>query len=182
MSRVRRWLHLRTRRSERGVTFVELVISVVILTMITGGLASAFITSLNSSGPTQERVKESNDAQVVASFLMRDAQATGGTDPSTGEADPSLGVSTSETRGCGAPTDPLVIGFKWIDRESLTKSYTHVANYFLVPPSRLVRTTCVGTGPASALTLATHVHIGSCKAGCAGIPAAVTVEITSTYS
>ncbi len=88
MTRPRRWLSLEPHRSEQGVTFVELIISIVLLSMVTGGIASAFVTSLNGSGPSQARVREANDAQVVAAFLVRDAQAAGGIDPNTGSDRP----------------------------------------------------------------------------------------------
>src|ERR1044071_2010233 len=91
----------RSRRAhERGFTMVEVLVSVVILTLITGGLSAAFVTALDVARPTSQRLRESNDAQVIAAFLIRDAQAAGGTDPFTGTYDDStLGVSTTDAEG-----------------------------------------------------------------------------------
>ena len=65
----------RAQRSESGMTLIEVMVSVVILTLITGGITSALLTALNIFDPTSHRVQESNDAQLIAAFLTRDAQA-----------------------------------------------------------------------------------------------------------
>ncbi len=181
MTRLRGWFSLRARRSEQGVTFVELIISIVLLSMVTGGIASAFVTSLNGSGPSQARVREANDAQVVAAFLVRDAQAAGGIDPNTGVTDPTLGVSRSSNFGCGDPSP--VLAFKWKDRVSSLVQRTHVANYYLVVPQRLVRTTCVD-GTVSTLDLATNVQEvrAACTPGCSGVPKTVSLTVRSAYT
>ena len=82
------------RRGEDGLTLIELVISIVLMTMIAGALGAAFLTAATSSRQTAGRVRGSNDAQVVAAFLTRDAQSAGGVDPLTGLTDQSLGVFT----------------------------------------------------------------------------------------
>jgi type II secretory pathway component PulJ len=185
MTRARRWLTLEPRRSEQGVTFVELIISVVLLSMVTGGLASAFVTSLNGSGPAQARVREANDAQVIAGFLVRDAQAAGGTDPGTGQPDPTLGVSTATDFGCGGGGPP-VLGFKWNDRVSPLVQRPHVANYYL-QNGRVVRTTCVDNGAPSTLSLANNIArvTAACTptgTGCSGLPQTVSLTVTSSHN
>ena len=77
------------RRSENGFTLLEVIISVVILTMITGAISAAFVTGLNSSSSTNARVHMSDDAQTIAAFLVRDAQAAGGIDPTNPPQDPT---------------------------------------------------------------------------------------------
>jgi len=57
------------RADDGGYTFVEMIISVVILTMITGALSAAFITAWNGSRSTSDSVRQSNDAQVLAAFF-----------------------------------------------------------------------------------------------------------------
>ena len=95
----------RRARSESGMTLVEVVISVVLLSMITGAVGAAFITGFNGVRPSQQRVRESNDAQVIASFLVRDAQSAGGSNPNTGTGDASLGVSSPGTApDCTGPS------------------------------------------------------------------------------
>ena len=106
----------RARRSDAGLTLVELLVSVVILAMITGALTSVFITAFNGSRPTNERVRESNDAQLIAAYLVRDAQSAGGTNPSVGVTKRS--ISSMELRASSsyaaraavaAPTSASVI-------------------------------------------------------------------------
>src|SRR5207253_2104167 len=107
-----------------------------------------------------QRVREANDAQVVAGFLVRDAQAAGGSNPSTGKPDPNLGVSLGENPDCrnGSPDAVAFLSFTWIDR-TLGSAIPRVANYYTIAPNRLVRTTCVGDGgQPSTLGLATNVR------------------------
>ncbi len=189
LRQLRRWLSLAPQRSEQGVTFVELIISVTIMSMVTGGLASAFITSLNGQGPTQQRVRESNDAQLIAGFLVRDAQAAGGSDPATGKPDPDLGVSLGEDSRCpiGSPASPI-LSFRWIDRVSTSVTKTHIANYYSVSPNRLVRTTCVDSGSPSTLDLARNVEtvtascdaLSKCSISKKVMPKTVSLTVKST--
>ena len=94
----------RTHRSkdEQGVTLVELLITIVILSMIMGAIAASFVTAFSSTGPTAELIRQSNDAQLIAGFLVRDAQSAGGTDPTTGTIDNTIGVSKSNPPGSPA--------------------------------------------------------------------------------
>ena len=130
------------------MTFVEVIISVVILTMITGALSTAFVSSLRTSKVTTERIHQSNDQQIIAGYFTRDAQAAGGSNPATGTVNPSLGVSLTDPAGCIA-TGTFVVRFAWID---LSTGSTHVAIYSTLPVtgtpgvSQLARTTCVTPG------------------------------------
>src|SRR4051794_5114373 len=114
MTSALRRIQARTHRSETGFTLLELVISLVLLTLMTGAIAAAVVGAFNSTGSSAQRSKASNDAQIIAAFLTRDAQAAGGTDPQTGIADPTLGVSTNDTASCPVPGS-LLMRFKWID-------------------------------------------------------------------
>src|SRR5437588_9476597 len=82
----------RTRVDESGFTLLEMVISIVISTMIIGAMATVFITSADSSNATKHRSNQTNDAQVIASFLVKDAQAAGSMDPQTASNDTTVGV------------------------------------------------------------------------------------------
>ena len=119
--------------SEDGLTFVEVIISVVILTMITGALSTAFVSALRTSKVSAARVNESNDSQIVAAYFTRDAQALGGSNPSTGALNAALGVSIGTSPDCAAPGTP-VMRFKWID--AVTNA-TNVATYSYVSVAAL---------------------------------------------
>ena len=131
---------------EDGVTLVELMITIVIMSMIMGAIAASFVTAFNSTRPTSDRVRVSNAAQLIASFLERDAQSAGGTNPTTGTIDNSIGVSKTDAAGCN-PSSSLVLRFSWIDRVPDAAPVTRVANYLLRPPrTRIVRKTCASGG------------------------------------
>jgi type II secretory pathway pseudopilin PulG len=190
MTRAPRWFHFGPRRrDERGVTLVELMISVVILSMVTGGIASAFVTALSGNGPTTQRVHESNDAQLVSAYLTRDAQAAGGSDPITGAVNEDLGVSIVSDDGCDTGAGSLIFSFKWVDRAP-GSAREYVANYFR-DGERLFRTFCVdgaqGPGAARALDLAGNVDsvATTCTPSCPsppgrGMPETVSLTITAT--
>lgn len=146
--------------SEAGFTLVEVIISVVILTMITGALSTAFVASLKASKVSSERVHESNDAQIIAGYFTRDAQASGG-QAQAATPSSSLGVALASAAGCLAAPGTPVVRFAWTD---LSTGATHVAVYSTQPvtntpnASRLIRTECVtpsgGSTTPSSLRLA----------------------------
>src|SRR5262245_21240501 len=127
----------RIRHSEHGMTLIEVLIGVVIVSMIMGGIITGMLTALNIFDPTSHRVLETNDSQTIAAFLTRDAQAAGGTDPNTGSMDTShnLGVSKIDPAGC-TTTGSLGLRFKWFDRTATFAStgeqnlVVHVAIYY----------------------------------------------------
>ena len=81
---------------------------------------------------SSEQANESNDAQIIAAFFRhRDAQALGGSNPTTGTANPSLGVSITDAAGCGASIGNLVMRFEWID-QSTTPVTIHISTYSYV--------------------------------------------------
>ena len=138
--------------TEAGFTLVEVLISVTLLAMIMGALTAAFITSIKLASDTTQHTKESNDAQLIAAFLVRDAQAAGATNAITGVPDASYGISLTDVAGCTVPSgDTTVVRFEWLDRQSAapTQSYKDIAVYYYVPASvgksgQLVRQTCGG--------------------------------------
>jgi Tfp pilus assembly protein PilV len=180
----------RPRRSEDGVTLVELLIGMVILAIITGTISAAFVTAMRASVPTRQRVLESNDAQVIAGFLIRDAQAAGGANPSTATRDASLGVALDDAAGCTNASGSLVMSFRWRDRVSNVSSVEHVANYFYdAAAQRLDRTTCDDGSAPSTLEIGGEIAAitGTCTPTCAGEPAGtrympdmVSLTITAT--
>ena len=56
-------------RGEAGFTLLEMVISVVLLTLITGAISAAFVSSLNATSATKTRVTETNDAELIGRVL-----------------------------------------------------------------------------------------------------------------
>ena len=169
----------RMRRSpnEDGVTLVELLITVVIMSMIMSAIAASFVTAFNTTRPNSDRVRQSNDAQLIAGFLVRDAQSAGGTDPSTGEKDDSIGVSTTAWRAA-TPTGQVArcsdssgtTRFRCDSRSSGSKNYHDAAK-------EIVRKTCVGGAAESTLTLGREIATAS--ATCNDPPTACTCPDTA---
>ena len=145
-------------RRDEGFTLIELLIAIVLLAGITGAIAAVMVTSLGATRTTSEKAHESTDAQLIATYLVRDAQSAGGSNPGTGLPDPSLGVGT-DAAGCGSSTG-LVVRFKWTDRWQLGPQFVHtnVANiHGQQRHPQLTRHFCVDGGTAADVTLGTRV-------------------------
>jgi prepilin-type N-terminal cleavage/methylation domain-containing protein len=177
-----------TQRSadQRGVTLVEMLVAIVVLSMIIGAIAASFVTAFRSSAPTAELIRQSNDAQLIAGFLVRDAQSAGGTDPATGTIDDTIGVSTTDAAGCN-PDSSLVLRFSWIDHVPDSASVKRVANYYFDPSTKqIVRKTCTDGASSSSVTLGREIAVAnaSCNPGGAGctvnLPDTVTLHLEST--
>jgi prepilin-type N-terminal cleavage/methylation domain-containing protein len=168
------------RREESGFTLVELVIAIVLVAMLTGAVAAALGTSLRAADSTAQRSKESNDAQLISTFLVADAQATGGTDPATAAIDPTIGVSTTDPAGCTA-AGTLRLRFSWKDR-SAGAVQARVSTYWL-DGTTLSRQVCDGGGAIlSSAPLGHHVASAdpACDPACADIPQAIRLTVTET--
>jgi prepilin-type N-terminal cleavage/methylation domain-containing protein len=173
------------RRSESGFTLIELLIAVVILSLLTGAISAAFVTAMNDTQQTGGRVEASNDAQVIAAFLIRDAQAAGGTDPTNPapSGDPTLGVSLTDPAGCTVGTGTLTMRFKWRDWATSTTNHLYVASYYYVAGTdQLERVLCVDGGAPAVQTLGNNITSvsPSCNpAACPPIPDSVLLTISA---
>ena len=130
----------------------------MILSIITGTLSAAFITTLNGSRPAPQRARESNDAQALAAYYVRDAQSAGGTTRASAWSTRRSASPRQQPRPI-APIRPARSSrFKSHDWASLTLSYHHVVNYFFDSSThQIVRKTCVDGAQESILTLASFV-------------------------
>jgi prepilin-type N-terminal cleavage/methylation domain-containing protein len=176
----------RIRGDQAGFSLVEILIAIVLMGAIAGVVVTALSTSLNASATTTQKVKESNDAQLAAAFLVRDAQAAGGTDPLTAQTDSSVGVSTSDATSCGA-AGSLVIRFSWTDRQTVSTSRSMVATWgFDATTHTLTRRTCTAGAAGVDVVVGRNVAsvgvtcTGGTGGGCSGLPATVSVTITET--
>ena len=177
-----------------GFTLIELIISITLLSLITGAITASFITAFNANANSAERVHESNDAQIIAAFWTRDAQAAGGSDPRSGTPDASLGVSTTDSGGCALGGATLVMRFMWNEWTSQTVHTLRVANYaYRSGLNELERRTCkddtqdgvvnlVADGVVGLATRvgAAPVPAATCLPDCTGIPTSVSLRVTET--
>ncbi len=176
-----RLAHRRRAHGDGGFTLVELLIVVMLLGMVTSALGASFVTAIRASSSTRDRINASNDAQLIASYLIRDAQATGGVNPTLALVDTTLGVSTNDAAGCGG--GDVVVRFKW--REYAPSTVTRVATWsYDSTEQTLDRTTCDGA-TTSTVTLAAHLDAeptASCDPDCSGLPDTVSLQVTSPYA
>ena len=139
-----------------------MIVAVVITSMILGALAAVFVTSSRSTSATSHRSNQAGDAQIIASFLVKDAQAAGGVDPQTGLNDPTLGVFTIGSSSCSVTG--TVLRFRWLDRSGVA-SYEDAV--YRLSGNRLTRTRCEtplaggSTTPTPATTLANTIESSS---------------------
>ena len=162
-----------SRRPDTGFTLVELMIALVLSGVIAGAVIAALATSLNVANTTTKLVADSTDAGLISTFLYRDAQAAGATDPSTAQPDANVGVSTSATTAgwsdCVQPGSSLVVRFSWFDAITASSRHRNVVTYALDSQHHLTRRFCAEGAPPADLVLGQA--IASATAVCAPDPA-----------
>ncbi|MEY2581962.1 MAG: hypothetical protein QOE09_1811, partial [Ilumatobacteraceae bacterium] len=180
----------RTRSRDDGFTLIELVVVIVLSLMIGGVIVAGLVTSLNVASATTDQVGDSADAALISTFLLRDAQSAGATDPTTAARDTTLGVSINPFDAgwsdC-APPSTYVLRFGWIDRAvpvSVTQPGTRVVVYYSLDTStgQLTRRACRDTASHD---LVIGYHLRSAVAGCdtsacSGNPSYVRLVVTGS--
>lgn len=175
-------------RTERGFSLVELIIVIVLLGLVTSALTASFITAMRGNDTAAQRIKETNDAQVIAGYLTRDAQAAGGSNPASNTIDPNIGVSLSDDAGCTDATATLVLRLAWVDYPSnvdAAKKSRVVVYYYKSSQQQLVRRSCTNGALDGSLILGSHISnspapSASCSPSCGGIPDTVSLTLTAT--
>lgn len=66
---------VRASRDESGFTLIELLVVVVVIPLIMGGIADAFIVSLRNNSANSNRISDSVNAQLAQNFFVRDVQS-----------------------------------------------------------------------------------------------------------
>ena len=166
-----------------GFTLVEIIIAVSLLGLITGVATASLLTATAAARSSTEHSHQSSDAQLISAFLVKDAQAAGGSNPTTGQEDPSLGVFYVNGAACD-PVPGLTAQFRWIDRGS-SGVHTNAASYLLdTATHRLSRRLCRDGVASGDLLLAGSVQSvsPSCVPSlrCPGLPDVVKFQITET--
>ncbi|MCU1393205.1 MAG: hypothetical protein JWM34_1633 [Ilumatobacteraceae bacterium] len=169
-------------RDDAGFSLIELLIAIVLSSIIVGVITAALATSLNVARSTTDQVNDSTDAGVISSFLFRDAQSTGTTNPATALTDITSGVSIVNTvagwAGC-AQTGALVARFAWIDPASVSRRTSIVVTYALDTQQQLTRRTCINGTTTDVIV---GRHVSSAVATCLPDPACITGVRTVTLA
>jgi prepilin-type N-terminal cleavage/methylation domain-containing protein len=132
MSRVRERL-----ADERGLTLIELIISMGVLGIIIVPLTSSFLIGLVESSSTRDRIADSSAAQAISAFLLTDIQS-------------SDAVATSGS-GCLPPagyggTSTVKLQLSWTDHKTSVATTVSYIDHTPAGSSqhRLLRVSCSG--------------------------------------
>jgi prepilin-type N-terminal cleavage/methylation domain-containing protein len=105
---------------EAGVTLIEVLIVIVIMSVIIVPLTGAIITFLRSTDQTVDRMAESHDAQIASAYFAQDVQSIGVRDWTAAPypVKQSIETGVAPTGGlypCGTGTTPALVRFAWDD-------------------------------------------------------------------
>jgi len=135
--------------SESGFTLVELLIVMVIMPLIIGAIAFAFVEILSQQGTFTSSVSDSADAQTVAATLDQDVRS-------------AVMLTTNTTVQCGSSGTQL-LGLEWSVANQQSGTYQTVVSYVEVPSGStdsLVRQYCasgVSSTPTSSSTVSSDI-------------------------
>ena len=139
---------------EEGFTLIEVMISVVILTLVIGAITAALISVLSLSGSTTKSISDSADSQAVSANLTNDVQSAA---EITTFASTKFG--TPHDASCGTGT--RLLGLQWNQVKGST-TFASDVSYLAVKRGNtwtLVRVECsAGSSiPASSETVSSDI-------------------------
>jgi prepilin-type N-terminal cleavage/methylation domain-containing protein len=134
---------------EGGFTLIELVVTVTILPIVIGGIAVALVSVFSIQGNVGSRLSDSDDAQIVSAYFVKDVESA------------SM-LTTSVAEACGSGHNQL-LGLEWNGQANTSgngSTYQSVASYVSVQEGNgkysLVRDYCgagASTNPTSSTTV-----------------------------
>ena len=136
-----------------GFTLPELLISMVILGIIVGAVSMAMIAGLNTEKEQQQRLLESHDAELVATFLPSDLQSAS-----------SVVAAPVANTECSGVTNLLRL--RWTEQFTTTGSTNTFVAAYAISGSSLIRYFCTNGGSAEQLVVARNLA-NPCGGGCA---------------
>src|SRR5579871_858719 len=90
---------VRVKGDEGGFTLLETMIVLAVMSIVTGGIAAGLIVTWRNDDSSFQRLAKSHDAQLLATYLVNDAQSAG--------INGSPAISLSDTVTC---SDAAVAG------------------------------------------------------------------------
>ncbi len=127
------------RRSDEGVTLIELILAITLSSIILAATFTAIVAGLKNTNDTNVRLNESHDTQLVESYLPQDLQSA--TSAFVAKTDPT-GCSNS-----GPASSVNLVSLRWA--ETIGAATTNFAVSYRVEPAsgewQLVRYSCRGS-------------------------------------
>ena len=173
---------MREREQDRGLTLIEILISMTISLVLGAVLVAALITSLNVAGATSDTLKTAVDVRLISSYLARDAQGAAGTDPRTvtNESRALASVLADDWGDC-AQAGSLVARFAWVDHITVSLQRTITVTWAL-DGTTLTRNYCVDGAAKPPLILGRTIVSASAvclpTADCSGTPSSIEMTVT----
>lgn len=99
--------------NERGMTLIELLISISLLTVIMAGLITAMLLVFDTTDATRSKITDTSAAQLLTSYLVSDAQSADAVQPSGGCTGAS-GTHVLELRWTDAANSALVTDVQYV--------------------------------------------------------------------
>jgi prepilin-type N-terminal cleavage/methylation domain-containing protein len=137
---------------DRGLTLIEVLLSVVLLGILVGAMANALIVFSRNNDATTSRLSESHDAQVAAAFFAQDVEALGAHDwavtdfPLKASVEQNIAANTG-TFQCGS--DAALLRLAWDNPTNATADPEEIRVVYAIRTAgtekQLVRTKCKGT-------------------------------------
>jgi prepilin-type N-terminal cleavage/methylation domain-containing protein len=178
---------MQLRRDDRGVTLIEVIVSIAVLTIIIGPLSAALIGFLRNTDDTTRRLNESHDMQLSAAYFAQDVQAIGVRDwnATPYSLQQSIEVGVAPDGGvyhCGttATTATAIVRLAWDDPTTAVSRPTVMRASYVIKTvgteRQLRRITCAGSDViTSEVVLAHNVDVTapvvSCSSTCTDAPA-----------
>jgi prepilin-type N-terminal cleavage/methylation domain-containing protein len=181
---------MRVRSDDRGLTLPEVMIAITILAIIVVPLTEALIGFVRNTDATTQRMNESHDIQLAATYFGHDIQGLGVRDWSS----PTLALQQSINNPSYPCTGPgtAVLSLAWDDPTSASGSPTVVRVTYLVrdvgTEHQLRRLLCRGSATVQSDIVVAHNLVGIpgppvCQPSpCTGAGDAVPQQVTLTVT
>jgi len=153
------------RLNDDGFTLVELTVSILILSVIVVVIGGALIFGLKTFGSTTQRLSESHDLQLAASYFAADVASARTVSLA---ADPSCPVSGS-----------VVVTLGWTDPTAGNEVVSYVTQT-VTGGRQMVRHLCAAGTTADVTVVHALGTVGSpvCPTSCSGSPTSTSISVT----
>ena len=159
---------------DEGVTLIELIVVIVIMAVVAGALAAGFLVTTHNTVAVNARLERSHDAQLVANYIVTDAEKTD-----------RRGVSFTDTTTCSPTGSALrpVLRLRWSAPDGSSGTTMHNVNYVLDGSGALTRWTCGGADAPAHNTVGHDVATATAvctPTACDQNPTGIRIAVTET--